>query len=161
MSSSCYFPAKSVEQMTVEQLFVCTQKMKLLEKPVKPIWAISFFVSSSWFAAKSVEQLRVEQSQFEQFTMSRLALINLKLNFWVYTIYLMWTLNKGHNFILTFVYSQIGPSCHAARGHEDGLVFVEIFDLLRRHVRRWNDAFAMLRLAEYPVSIHRMKYLIV
>ena len=35
MSSSCYFPAKSVEQMTVEQLFVCTQKMKLLEKPQK------------------------------------------------------------------------------------------------------------------------------
>ena len=58
--------------MTVEQLFVCTQKMKLLEKPVKPIRAISFFVSSSWFAAKSVEQLRVEQSQFEQFTPTRI-----------------------------------------------------------------------------------------
>ena len=32
------------------------------------------FVSSSWFAAKSVEQMRVEQSQFEQFTPTRLNL---------------------------------------------------------------------------------------
>ena len=44
--------------------------MKLLEKPVKPIRAVSFFVSSSLFRQKSVEQTRVEQSQFEQFTMS-------------------------------------------------------------------------------------------
>jgi hypothetical protein len=36
-----------VEKLCVEQLFVCTQKMKLLEKPVKPIRAVSFFVSSS------------------------------------------------------------------------------------------------------------------
>ena len=59
-----------VEHSRVEQLFVCTQKMKLLEKPVKPIRAVSFFVSSSLFRQKSVEQTRVEQSQFEQFTMS-------------------------------------------------------------------------------------------
>jgi hypothetical protein len=61
-----------VEHSRVEQLFVCTQKMKLLEKPVKPIRAVSFFVSSSLFRQKSVEQTRVEQSQFEQFTMSPL-----------------------------------------------------------------------------------------
>jgi hypothetical protein len=36
-----------VEHSRVEQLFVCMQKMKLLEKPVKPIRAVSFFVSSS------------------------------------------------------------------------------------------------------------------
>jgi hypothetical protein len=60
-----------VEHSRVEQLFVCTQKMKLLEKPVKPIRAVLFFVSSSLFRQKSVEQTRVEQSQFEQFTMSR------------------------------------------------------------------------------------------
>ncbi len=86
MSSSCYFPAKSVEQMTVEQLFVCTQKMKLLKKPVKPIRAISFFVSSSWFAAKSVEQLLVEQSQFKQFTMSP----NVHNNLQFYTKIVFW-----------------------------------------------------------------------
>jgi hypothetical protein len=72
-----------VEHSRVEQLFVCTQKMKLLEKPVKPIRAVLFFVSSSWFRQKSVEQTRVEQSQFEQFTMSRIDLWKLAALFGV------------------------------------------------------------------------------
>jgi hypothetical protein len=41
---------------------------------------MSKFVSSSWFPAKSVEQLRVEQSQFEQFTPTRVFHIK-KLDF--------------------------------------------------------------------------------
>ena len=35
------------------------QKMKLLEKLDKSIWAVSFFVSSSFFLQKSVKEARV------------------------------------------------------------------------------------------------------
>jgi hypothetical protein len=43
----CQAVACRVKHSRVEQLLVCTQKMKPLKKPVKPIRAVSFFVSSS------------------------------------------------------------------------------------------------------------------
>ena len=67
----CQAVACHVEHSRVEQLFVCTQKMKPLEKPVKTIRAVSFFVSSSWFRQKSVAQTRVKQSHFEQMIMTQ------------------------------------------------------------------------------------------
>jgi hypothetical protein len=49
------------------QAVVCLHaKNETAQKLVKPIRAVSFFVSSSLFCQKSVAQLHVELSEFEQ-----------------------------------------------------------------------------------------------